>query len=292
MFITASNIIKSFLLFHVGVCEKYCSVKIRAQGPYKRISAAVRNSQVWHASPHLDITLWSLYILSRVTVTKTPFELVIGFIELLQNVTTINYSANANSHSAVHYSMYEIFSVCCIFTGCPLVTASNAVASSASVFTSLLAGNCLTTYSMLQLTNSQAGGHLTPTSFLFWLSRNRSCSSTRTAEETPLPTIPPLLRAHLFRQLPSNGCCIYAYFTVVAEQRVYMPQCVLKIPQFCPLFKNTWNFEIPDIFFSNPYPPYQMSWKLSNISSCTCIPKIPGSNVGRVSTSILGKGKR
>jgi hypothetical protein len=31
--------------------------------------------------------------------------------------------------------MYEVFSVCCIFTGCRLVTASNAVAFSASMFT-------------------------------------------------------------------------------------------------------------------------------------------------------------
>jgi hypothetical protein len=52
------------------------------------------------------------------------FGLVNRFIDHLQVITTNNYSANANSHSAVHYSMYEVFSVCCIFTGCRLVTAS------------------------------------------------------------------------------------------------------------------------------------------------------------------------
>jgi hypothetical protein len=41
--------------------------------------------------------------------------------------------------------MHQFFSVCCIFTGCRLVAASNTVASSASVFTSLLTGDYLTT---------------------------------------------------------------------------------------------------------------------------------------------------
>jgi hypothetical protein len=49
--------------------------------------------------------------------------------------------------------------------------ASNAIASSASVFTSLLAGDCLTTHSLLQLTNFQAGGHLQPTTLLTAVSR-------------------------------------------------------------------------------------------------------------------------
>jgi hypothetical protein len=66
-----------------------------------------------------------------------------------QFVTVINYSANANSHkhTAVHYSMYEVFSVCSIFTGYLLITASKAVASSASMFTSLLASDSLATNS-------------------------------------------------------------------------------------------------------------------------------------------------
>jgi hypothetical protein len=56
-----------------------------------------------------------------------------------------------------------VFSVCCIFTNRCGVTASNAVDPSNSLFTSLLAGDCLTTHSLLQLTNFQAGGHLTRT---------------------------------------------------------------------------------------------------------------------------------
>jgi hypothetical protein len=110
---------------------------------------------------------------------------VIGFTELLQNLATSNYSANYSSHpfthSAVHNSTYEIFSVYCIYIGCRLVTVSNAVASSASVFTYLLAGDCLTTTSLFQMTNYQAGGYLTPNSYSSSCrpapSRNSSCSS-------------------------------------------------------------------------------------------------------------------
>jgi hypothetical protein len=40
-----------------------------------------------------------------------------------------------------------LHSVCCVCPGCRLVMASNAVASSASVFTALLAGDCFTTNS-------------------------------------------------------------------------------------------------------------------------------------------------
>jgi hypothetical protein len=79
------------------------------------------------------------------------FRLVMGFIEHLQCYRQF-------THSAVNYSTHKVFSVCCIVTGCRLVTASNVVASSASVFTSLLAYDCL-------ITNSQTGGHLTPTSY-------------------------------------------------------------------------------------------------------------------------------
>jgi hypothetical protein len=71
------------------------------------------------------------------------FGLVYRFIAHLQVITTNNFSANANSHSAVHYSMYEVFSVCCIFTGCRLVTASNAIASTA---------HCLTLHNCTALT--------------------------------------------------------------------------------------------------------------------------------------------
>jgi hypothetical protein len=35
------------------------------------------------------------------------------WIELLQNVTTSNYSAVAKSHSAIHYSTHKVFSLLC-----------------------------------------------------------------------------------------------------------------------------------------------------------------------------------
>jgi hypothetical protein len=44
------------------------------------------------------------------------FGLAIGFNELLQKVTTNIYNANNNTHFAVHYSKYKVFSVCCVFT--------------------------------------------------------------------------------------------------------------------------------------------------------------------------------
>jgi hypothetical protein len=75
------------------------------------------------------------------------FGMVIGCIEHLQIVTTSNYSTIANSHATASTKS----SVCSILTGCHLVTASKAVASSASVFRSLLAGDCLTTKLSLSL---------------------------------------------------------------------------------------------------------------------------------------------
>jgi hypothetical protein len=73
------------------------------------------------------------------------FGLLIGFIEHLQIVTTSNYSDITNSHTLQFTTAHTKSSVCCIFTGCRLVTVSNAVDLSSPVLTSLLAGDCLTT---------------------------------------------------------------------------------------------------------------------------------------------------
>jgi hypothetical protein len=74
------------------------------------------------------------FIFLRIKRLQTGFGLVIRFTGLLKLVTTINYSATANSHSTIHHSMHQNFSVCCLFTGCHLVTAANTVDSSASEF--------------------------------------------------------------------------------------------------------------------------------------------------------------
>jgi hypothetical protein len=75
--------------------------------------------------------------------------MVIGFIVYLQNVTTSNCSAIANSHTLQFATALIKSSHSAVFTGCDLVTASNAVTSSASAFMSLQAGVCLTTNSAL-----------------------------------------------------------------------------------------------------------------------------------------------
>jgi hypothetical protein len=82
---------------------------------------------------------------------RMGFGLVIGLIEPLQIVTTSQLQVTLTlSLIHTHYKslLHGVLSVCGVFTGC-LVTASHVVAPSASVFTSLLAGDCLTTNSML-----------------------------------------------------------------------------------------------------------------------------------------------
>jgi hypothetical protein len=72
--------------------------------------------------------------LSRVKWLQTRFRLVIGFIGLLQIVTTINYSAIANSHTLQFTTARTKFFVCCVFTRRCMVTDPNSVDFSASVF--------------------------------------------------------------------------------------------------------------------------------------------------------------
>jgi hypothetical protein len=73
------------------------------------------------------------------------FGLVIGFIELLHNVTTSNSSAITNSHTLQFTTACTKSFQSTVFTSHRLVTASNATDSSASVFTPLLASDSLTT---------------------------------------------------------------------------------------------------------------------------------------------------
>jgi hypothetical protein len=77
----------------------------------------------------------------------TEFWLVIRFIEHLQIVTTNNYIANTNPHALEFTKALTKSSQSAIFTDRRLVTASNAVDSSASVFTFLLACDCVSTNS-------------------------------------------------------------------------------------------------------------------------------------------------
>jgi hypothetical protein len=112
--------------------------------------------------------------------------------------TTNNYSANTDSHAL------EITTACTksfqFFAGRSLVTAFNAVASSASTFMSLRSGDFLTT----KFKTSAAYN-----------------TSARTAQKTPLPTPLLLLRRTDNKEntticplgpvrnvLPSNGCCL------------------------------------------------------------------------------------
>jgi hypothetical protein len=91
------------------------------------------------------------------------FGLVIGFIEHLQLVIISNYSAIANLHTLqITRAQAKPQSA---FTVRFRVTDLNNGNSSASVLTSLLSGEYPTTELLLQLTNSEAGGHLTPTSY-------------------------------------------------------------------------------------------------------------------------------
>jgi hypothetical protein len=81
---------------------------------------------------------------------QTEFGLVIGFNEHFQMVIASNYSTIANLHTLQFATAgTKFFLVYCIFTGCRLVTAFNAVDFSASVFTSLVTGDYLTTHSLL-----------------------------------------------------------------------------------------------------------------------------------------------
>jgi hypothetical protein len=91
------------------------------------------------------------------------FGLEITFIGYLDIVTTSNYNTIANLH-ILQITEKHAKSSQSAFTSRFPVTYHNNGDSSASVLTPLLSCEYSTTPQLLQLTNSQAGGHLTPTS--------------------------------------------------------------------------------------------------------------------------------
>jgi hypothetical protein len=90
-----------------------------------------------------------LLILSRVWVTIDGVWVGNWMYWIFTDVTTSNYSTIANSHILQFTTARTTSSHSPVFSlGCRLETASNAVASWAYMFTSLLAGDCLTTNSL------------------------------------------------------------------------------------------------------------------------------------------------
>jgi hypothetical protein len=85
-----------------------------------------------------------IYISSCLKWLETGFGLVIGFTGLLKLETTISYSIVANSHT-LQFTIAGTKSSQYVFTRRCLGTAVNNVDSSASAFTTLLAGHFLTT---------------------------------------------------------------------------------------------------------------------------------------------------
>jgi hypothetical protein len=103
--------------------------------------------------------------------------------------------------------------------------ASNAVAPSASVFTSSLAGDCLTT----NCSDWLPGWRPSHTNLLLssvpsqdsLLTAAGPCyiDSARIAQRTPLPTALLLLRACLLRPLPSNAHCLQSHYLEFENKR-------------------------------------------------------------------------
>jgi hypothetical protein len=105
---------------------------------------------------------------------------------------------------------YQVLSVCCIFTRCRLVTASNVLASSASVFTFLLADDCLTTnqtadFSCLWHLGMDCTGNLSNSS--------SNCCVTKLSRGSRREhrfLVTPLM--HIRNLLPMNGHCLQSHY--------------------------------------------------------------------------------
>jgi hypothetical protein len=138
----------------------------------------------------------------------TGFGLVIGFTELLQNVTTSNYSAIANSHT-LHFTVAD--------------TNSSQSAVSSPVDTPLLPGS---PPRRLAVISHQPPTRITAVSRLLILpTRPRYIVLVRTAQTTLLLTVTPLLR--VTQPLPSNSC--FSGSTVLALSKyatLYMCTCI------------------------------------------------------------------
>jgi hypothetical protein len=134
--------------------------------------------------------------MSCVWVTIDGSGLVIGFIGHLQIVPTSNYSAIANSHTLQFTTAYTKSSSVSYLHRLSPGNGFQSVASSTSVLTSLLTGDCLTTNSLLHLLPGWRPSH---TNLLLFLLPSqdplviatvpRYIASARIAQKTPLPTV-------------------------------------------------------------------------------------------------------
>jgi hypothetical protein len=100
-----------------------------------------RFSHRWYSD---TVTLWTVsrrVISYVVTCWVTRHGAWIGNW-IYCTLITHNYK-ELSYNFTIHYSTHYVFSVCCVFITCSLATASNTVDSLASVFTSLLATDCL-----------------------------------------------------------------------------------------------------------------------------------------------------
>jgi hypothetical protein len=131
------------------------------------------------------------------------FALIIGFSELLQNVTTNNYSATANSHTLQLQHALNLLGLLCLHQSLPGDGSQQFPLLPYS--RSIPAGDCPT-------------AEIIAPAVLLITSRHGQRRKHRSSV-----TVSNCCRANMLVSLLSNGCCSFAYLVVVAHQRVYMP---------------------------------------------------------------------